>query len=154
MRCRRWHSKLAIGGGEWLFSLMIVTNWPLPHRVLIPIGFAVVLLGWALSLLQMVWQIRALPPETSVAALPLFTRKGVRKPHGFDYRHVACHDAPASEPLTIYIWTPLGSGSVAGRRPGLTAGSPPSIIAAKSQPDILRWRWATNSTSAFIRLRI
>lgn len=117
MRCRRWHSKLAIGGGEWLFSLMIVANWPLPHRVLIPMGFAVVLLGWALSLLQMVWQIRALPPETSVAALPLFTRKGVRKPHGFDYRHVACHDAPASEPLTIYIWTPLGSGSVAGRRP-------------------------------------
>lgn len=117
MRCRRWHSKLAIGGGEWLLSLMIVTDWPLPHRVLIPMGFALVLLGWAFSLLQMVWQIRALPPETSVAALPLFTRKGVRKPHGLDYRHVPCDAAPASEPLTIYIWTPLGSGSVAGRRP-------------------------------------
>ncbi|MCG7364583.1 hypothetical protein MHZ90_00230 [Pantoea sp. ACRSH] len=117
MRCRRWHCKLAIGGGEWLLSLMIVTDWPLPHRVLIPAGFAVVLLGWALSLLQIAWQIRALPPETSVAALPLFTRKGVRNPHGLDYRHVPCDGAPASEPLTIYIWTPLGSGSVAGRRP-------------------------------------
>ena len=117
MRCRRWHSKLALGGGEWLLSLMIVTDWPLPHRVLIPAGFALVLLGWSFSLLQMAWQIRALPPETSVAALPLFTRKGVRKPHGFDYRHVACNGLPASEPLTIYIWTPLGSGSVAGRRP-------------------------------------
>lgn len=117
MRCRRWHSKLAIGGGEWLFSLAIVANWPLSHRVLIPLGFALVLLGWACSLLQMSRQIRALPAETSVAALPLFTRKGVRKPHGFNYRHIACTQAPASVPLTIYIWTPLGSGSVAGRRP-------------------------------------
>lgn len=116
MRCRRWRSKLAIGGGEWLFSLLIVTDWPVPHRLLIPAGFAALLLGWAVSLLQMAWQIRALPPDTSVAALPLFTRKGLREPHGFDYRHVANH-APPRAPLTVYIWTPLGSGSVAGRRP-------------------------------------
>lgn len=117
MRCRRWQYKLAIGGAEWLFSLLIVSDWPLPHRVTIPLGFAVLLLGWAFSLLQMAWQIRALPPNTSVAALPLFTRKGLRRPHGFDYLHPPYAGEPVSTPLTIYIWTPLGSGNVAGRRP-------------------------------------
>jgi len=117
MRCRRWQYKLAIGCAEWLFSLLIVTDWPLPHRVIIPLGFALLLLGWAFSLLQMAWQVHTLPPNTSVAALPLFTRKGLRRPHGLDYLHLPYAGEPASTPLNIYIWTPLGSGSVAGRRP-------------------------------------
>lgn len=122
MRCRRWQYKLAIGCMEWLFSLLIVTDWPLPHRMIIPLGFAILLLGWAFSLLQMVWQIRALPVNTSVTALPLFTRKGLRRPHGLDYLHLPYAGEPASTPLNIYIWTPLGSGNVAGRRPWFDRG--------------------------------
>ncbi|MEZ3498644.1 hypothetical protein [Pantoea sp. KPR_PJ] len=118
MRCRRWQYKLATGGAEWLFSLLIIMDWPLPHHIIIPLGFAILLLAWALSLLQMAWQVRTLSPNTSVAALPLFTRKGLRRPHGLDYLHSPYAGEPASTPLKIYIWTPLGSGSVVGRRPG------------------------------------
>lgn len=117
MRCRRWTRKLTLGCTEILFSLLIATNWPWSPHVVVPLCFALLLAGWCVSLLTMAAQIHALPENTSVAALPLFTRKGLRAPHGLDYLHPPLSPTPASAPLNIYIWTPLGSGDVSGRRP-------------------------------------
>lgn len=117
IRCRRWRHKLTLGVAEMLFCVMIATRWPLPPHVIVPLCFAFLLAGWALTLLSMAQQIRNLPEHSSVAALPLFTRKGLRAPHGFDYVHPPLTAQTASTPLNIYIWTPLGSGAVRGRRP-------------------------------------
>lgn len=117
MRCRRWTRKLLLGGAEMLFSVMIVTHWPLAPHVILPLCFALLLAGWSLNLLSMARQIHALPENSSVTGLPLFTRKGLRAPHGLNYAHPPLDNALPAEPLTIYIWTPVGSGDVVGRRP-------------------------------------
>ncbi|ORM71807.1 HdeD family acid-resistance protein [Pantoea rwandensis] len=117
MRCRRWMHKLTLGSAEILFSMMIATDWPLSPHVIVPLCFALLLAGWGINLLTMAAQIHALPENSSVTALPLFTRKGLRAPHGLDYVHPPLKAAPVSEPLNIYIWTPIGSGNVSGRRP-------------------------------------
>ena len=117
MRCRRWRHKLLLGSSEILFSILIATNWPLSPHVIVPLCFALLLAGWSINLLTMAAQIHALPEHASVTALPLFTRKGLRAPHGLNYTHPPLSAAPVSEPLNIYIWTPIGSGDVAGRRP-------------------------------------
>ncbi|MDF7647739.1 DUF4105 domain-containing protein [Pantoea sp. Acro-805] len=117
MRCRRWTSKLTLGCAEIMFSILIATAWPLSPHVIVPLCFTLLLVGWGINLLMMAAQIHALPENSSVTALPLFTRKGLRAPHGLDYLHPPLNAAPVSEPLNIYIWTPIGSGNVSGRRP-------------------------------------
>lgn len=117
MRCRRWTRKLALGCAEIVFGVLIATHWPLSPHVIVSLCFALLLAGWGINLLTMAAQIHALPENVSVAALPLFTRKGLRAPHGLDYVHPPLSNAPVSDPLNVYIWTPLGSGDVSGRRP-------------------------------------
>lgn len=117
MRCRRWTRKFGLGCAEILFSVLIATHWPLAPHVIVPLCFALLLAGWGINLLFMGAQIHALPENTSVTALPLFTRKGLRAPHGLNYEHPPLQAGHASVPLNVYIWTPLGSGDVAGRRP-------------------------------------
>ena len=117
MRCRRWTQKLSLGCAEILFSILIATHWPLAPHVIVPLCFALLLAGWGINLLVMGAQIHSLPENTSVTALPLFTRKGLRAPHGLNYEHPPLQAGHASVPLNVYIWTPLGSGDVAGRRP-------------------------------------
>ncbi|ORM65451.1 hypothetical protein PRCB_22220 [Pantoea rodasii] len=117
MRCRRWTRKLMLGSAEILFSILIATNWPLSPQVIVPLCFALLLAGWGINLLIMAAQIHALPEHSSVAALPLFTHKGLRAPHGLDYVHPPLNAESVSAPLNIYIWTPVGSGDVSGRRP-------------------------------------
>lgn len=117
MRCRRWTHKLTLGCAEVVFSILIAIDWPLSPHVIVPLCFSLLLTGWGINLLTMAAQIHALPDNVSVTALPLFTRKGLRAPHGLDYLHPPLNAAPVSEPLNIYIWTPIGSGNVSGRRP-------------------------------------
>ncbi|MFJ5160155.1 HdeD family acid-resistance protein [Pantoea sp. NPDC088449] len=117
MRCRRWTRKLTLGCAEMLFSVLIAMDWPLSPHVIVPVCFALLLTGWGINLLFMATQIHALPANTSVTALPIFTRKGLRAPHGLGYVHPPLNHQPVSVPLNIYIWTPMGSGEVAGRRP-------------------------------------
>ncbi|MCW6030019.1 hypothetical protein PanJK_00160 [Pantoea sp. JK] len=117
MRCRRWTRKLTLGCSELAFSVLIATHWPLSPHVIVPLCFALLLLGWGINLLVMTAQIHALPANTSVTALPMFTRAGLRAPHGLGYVHPPMGQHAPSTPLNVYIWTPVGSGDVAGRRP-------------------------------------
>ncbi|WP_051005710.1 hypothetical protein [Pantoea sp. A4] len=117
MRCRRWQIKMSTGCGEFLLCAMIITDWPVPHHILIPVMFIFLLLGWSLNLTKVAWQIHRLPVQSSVATLELFTSKGLREPHGLDYCHPDVNDSAPQQPLNLYIWTPTGSGNVAGSRP-------------------------------------
>lgn len=117
MRCRRWMRKLTLGCAEMALSIFIAADWPLSPHVIVPLGFALLLVGWGINLLVMAAQIHALPINTSVTALPLFTRTGLRAPHGLGYVHPPISQQSPTTPLNVYIWTPVGSGDVVGRRP-------------------------------------
>lgn len=115
MRCRLWRKKMLFGLLELLFSLMIFCNWPFHHDQMVAFCFAALTVYSGLSLLTMAQQIWRLPANTSVTMLPMFTSRGLRRPHGTAYQHPAFPAAEPETPMQILIWTPAGSAMVNDR---------------------------------------
>lgn len=116
MRCRLWRKKMLYGLLELLLSLLIFCNWPLHHHAMVALCFAAMTIHSGLSLLAMAQQIWLLPDNTSVTTLPMFTSRGLRRPHGAAYRHPAFPDAEPDTAMKILVWTPVGSAMVNDRR--------------------------------------
>ncbi|MCS3408939.1 HdeD family acid-resistance protein [Serratia sp. AKBS12] len=92
---RRWKVVALAGSGELLLSLMIFIGWPAPHRMTVPFcfGLMMILSGWALL------------------------RISRRLMHfALNRHHTAVPTHTATQPLTVYVWTPLGSAKDARRR--------------------------------------
>ncbi len=92
----RWKPVALAGCGEILLSLMIFVGWPAPHRMTVPfcLGVMILLSGWAL--LRIARQLES------------FALNQIQAPPA----------PPVNEtlPLTVYVWTPIGSAKDARRR--------------------------------------
>lgn len=95
----RWKTVALAGGGEILLSLMIFIGWPVPHRMTVPfcLGVMILLSGWALLRIARRLETFALNKNLEPA-------------------HPSSSGTDEATPLTLYIWTPIGSAKDARRR--------------------------------------
>ncbi|CAI0742243.1 MULTISPECIES: HdeD family acid-resistance protein [Serratia] len=93
----RWKPVALAGSGEILLSLMIFVGWPVPHRMTVPfcLGVMILLSGWAL-----------LRIARRLESFSLNQNQDQPEPQW-------THDIT---PLSVYVWTPIGSAKDARRR--------------------------------------
>ncbi|MFG1295085.1 HdeD family acid-resistance protein [Xanthobacter variabilis] len=119
VRFPRWRTMAAIGAAEIVLAVLVVTDWPLPHRLNVPVCVSLLLLVSGGVILRTALMLRNHLDEVAILALPLF---GVR--NWYDNAPVLVSDegAPPSrpqhhdQPMTVRVWTPVGSADVRGRR--------------------------------------
>ncbi len=116
MRCRLWRRKVMLGLTEIGLSGVIFSNWPFHHHITVPLCFALVLLAWGAATMAMALQVWRLPENASVTSLPMYTSRGLRRPHGTAYVHPPFPDREPAAPLKVLVWTPVGSAAVTDRR--------------------------------------
>jgi uncharacterized membrane protein HdeD (DUF308 family) len=115
IRFQAWRGVVFWGAAEILLAVLLVLGWPVPHGQAIPFVVSLLLLysGWVLLRLSL--SLRALEPEAAILLLPLFGGRGWQ-----DNAPVLLGDpGPAipEHPLTLHVWTPVGSAEVTRRRP-------------------------------------
>ncbi len=120
VRFPRWRIMAAVGAAEVVFAALVVSDWPMPHRYNVPVCMSLLLIvsGWVV--LRTALMLRTHLDEVAILALPVF---GARD--WYDNAPVLVDDdsAPPSrpqrhaEPMTVRVWTPVGSADVRGRRP-------------------------------------
>lgn len=116
LRTPDWRRKIVYGLVEIGLSILIFSNWPFHHHITVPLCFSILLMTSGASLIKMARQVWLLPENSSVMSLPLFTSRGLRRWHGVAYQHLPFPQQNPSQPLTIFIWTPVGSSVVTERR--------------------------------------
>ena len=117
IRSERWRRALVVAALEFVMAGLIWAPWPVPHRHTVPFCIGVALLAASWSLFRMGRQLRRLQPGASVTDLPLFAGPNW---HGRGILHPSQTDAASWEnaaPLTVHVWTPVGSAVHAQRRP-------------------------------------
>lgn len=117
LRGLRWHKRCLTGIAELILSLVILSDWPFHHHIGVPLCFALMLMSSGITLLLMARQVWQLSGESSVTSLKLYHASGLRKWHGSHYRHPPFPAQPPDLPLTVYVWTPVGSAVVRNRYP-------------------------------------
>lgn len=115
LRGVRWRKHCFTGVVELLLSVLIISDWPFHHHITVPLCFALLLLSIAINLLLMARQAHLLTDDSSVTVLPLFQAAGLRRWHSSRYVHPPFPDQPPPQPLTVYVWTPVGSSVVRER---------------------------------------
>ncbi|WP_042958767.1 membrane protein [Erwinia tasmaniensis] len=116
IRCRLYGKKVTFGLLQLLLSLLIFCNWPYHHHIVIAGCFAAMMMNSGLSLFKFALQVWRLPANTSVTTLPLFTSRGLRRPHGTAYVHPPFPHAEPEVAMQVLVWTPVGSATVKERR--------------------------------------
>lgn len=106
VRFRRW--PLAVLGAtiELILAVLILTDWPWPHRLVIPYCMSLAMIASGLTLLRLGLQLRRLPDGTSITTLPMFHSRPWHSRATLDSSE---HGERSDSPLTLYVWTPEGS---------------------------------------------
>ncbi|GGF77606.1 hypothetical protein GCM10007301_41920 [Azorhizobium oxalatiphilum] len=116
VRFRRWALSVAIAAAEIGVAILLVAEWPLPHAYNVPVCIAILLMGWGLDVLRIGLWLRREPEEMGLFALPAFGARNWNENAPVLVRSDV-PEAPPESPLTVRIWTPLGSAEVTERRP-------------------------------------
>lgn len=117
IRSERWRRALVVAALEFVLAVLIWAPWPVPHRHTVPFCIGVALLAATWSFCRLGLQLRSLPPGASVTDLPLFAGPNW---HGRGILHPSQTGAGSwenSAPLTVHIWTPVGSAVHAHHHP-------------------------------------
>jgi MFS family permease/uncharacterized membrane protein HdeD (DUF308 family) len=117
IRSVRWRQALVVAGLELGVAALVWAPWPVPYLHTVPFCIGVALLAATWSLCQLGLQLRGLRPGASVTDLPLFASSNW---HGRGILHPAQAGAGSYDndaPLTVHVWTPVGSAVHARRRP-------------------------------------
>ncbi|WP_454915769.1 HdeD family acid-resistance protein [Xanthobacter sediminis] len=121
IRFPHWRTMAVVGVVEIVIAVFIVTNWPLPHRLNIPLCVSLLLIVTGWMILRTSLMLRTHLDEVAILAMPLFDRRD-----WYDNAPVLVDDEGApvptrpqhqDEPMTVYVWTPVGSARVHARRP-------------------------------------
>ncbi|WP_315835258.1 MFS transporter [Bradyrhizobium prioriisuperbiae] len=109
IRSERWRRAAVIAVIELIMAGLIWTPWPIPNRHTVPFCLGIILIAASWSLCRLGLQLRRLPSGASVTDLPLFAGPNW---HGRStlppaLAHTSRWDN--DNPLTVHIWTPIGS---------------------------------------------
>lgn len=115
VRFQRWPLALAAGLAEVFVAVAVATNWPLHHHYTVPMCFGIVLIvsGWSSVLLAL--QLKRLPPGASITTLPLYASPAWHQAGGTHGAREAV-TRHQEQPMTLYVWTPVGSSADPQRR--------------------------------------
>jgi len=116
VRFNNWGLALAAGLAEMFVSIAVATNWPLHHDYTVPMSLGVILIASGWSSIALGRQIRRLPRDASITSL---------RRHASQNRYRPADSLPGQEgrssyhsvPMTLYVWTPIGSSNEPRRRP-------------------------------------
>lgn len=108
VRFAGWTIAVGCGVLEILFAVVIVVGWPLPRTDVIPLGVGLLLGLTAWLMIQLGLMLRTLEDEAAILNLPIFAGRG-----WYEHAPVLVGEepptAPDQPPLTVHIWTPIGS---------------------------------------------
>lgn len=114
---RRWRVGIVAGLVEVGLAAAILASWPVPHRMVVPFCFALLLLTSGYALIRMALPLRRAPEGGSVTAQPLDTTDS--RQDG-DTRPTVSGDEASGDAggdvLNVHVWTPVGSAENARRR--------------------------------------
>lgn len=116
VRFRLWHATVAVGVAELFLAGLIASHWPLAHELKVPICVSLLLLmsGWVF--LRASLMLRNHLSEVAILALPIYGGRS-----WYENAPVIVEGSaplPRSQtPLTVRVWTPVGSADVEARRP-------------------------------------
>jgi MFS family permease/uncharacterized membrane protein HdeD (DUF308 family) len=116
IRSTRWRHAVLVGLVELIVGGLTWAPWPVPHRQTVPFCIGVALFAASWSLLRLALQLRRLRPGASVTDLPLFAGPNW---HARGLIHPSQEGTGSwenKEPLTVHIWTPVGSAVNPQRR--------------------------------------
>ena len=121
LRFRSWAWVVFGGTVEIGLAVLAFASWPVSYERTVPFCVAVLLLlgGW--TVLRLALELRELPADGSILALPTFGRR-CWYVHAAGARVLPSSPAsPAVErkavPLVLHVWTPVGSATDPMRRP-------------------------------------
>lgn len=110
-----WGIVAACGVFEVIIAVMIFAGWPLPRTEAIPICVSLLLSLSAWLLIQLGLTLRTLEDEAAILNLPIFAGRG-----WYDHAPVLIGEDPPTAadqpPLTVHVWTPVGSAYKPERR--------------------------------------
>lgn len=113
----RWRKAAVLGAVELAMVGLIASPWPVQYRNTVSFCLGVGLIGAAWTFAKLGMQLWRLPPGASVTDMPLFAGPNW---HGRGILHPS-QVQPASwendEPLTVHVWTAVGSANNPARRP-------------------------------------
>ncbi|MET0226088.1 MAG: hypothetical protein ABW187_06585 [Dokdonella sp.] len=111
VRFQGWRSAIGAGVLELLFAVFMFEPWPTHYAGTVPycVGFGLALTGW--TLIRLALRLRHAGADASGLLLSTRGRSPSRTPTGADDG-----SAPGA-PLTVHVWTPLGSANDPVRRP-------------------------------------
>lgn len=116
VRFHLWRITAGMGVVEIAVAAIVASRWPVSHDLKVPLAIALLLLmsGWIL--LRASLMLRAHPAEVAILTLPIY---GARS--WYDNAPVIADDSaplpPSHGPMTVYVWTPVGSADVPAHRP-------------------------------------
>lgn len=115
LRYPAWRSVVLFGLCEFILAGLIISDWPIPRGKNIPfcVGLSLLFSGWVLVRMSLL--LKSLEPEVAILALPMFGQR-----EWYDNAPVLVAMGPEEKPeapLTVRVWTPVGSAEVAARRP-------------------------------------
>ncbi|WP_342315356.1 hypothetical protein [Lysobacter sp. FW306-1B-D06B] len=105
VRFRRWPVAIFAACIEIVLAVLILTDWPWPHRYVIPYCMSVALIISGLTLVRLGLQLRNLPAGASITELPMFQS---RPWHSRGVLRDGEQRVGEGE-LTLYVWTATGS---------------------------------------------
>lgn len=114
VRYPRWRAMVVVGAVEVLIALAVMAEWPLPQSRSVPICIGLLFGLWGWLLLRLGLLLRTLEDEVAILALPLFAGRG-----WYDNAPVLVDPdeaEPVEHPLTVRVWTPVGSAQRPERR--------------------------------------
>ncbi len=114
LRYSAWKAVVAFALCEFVIAALIITDWPIPREKNIPFCVSLSLLfsGWVL--LRMSLLLKNLEPEVALLALPMFGQRA-----WYDNAPVLVgleDEGKPENPMTVRVWTPVGSADIARRR--------------------------------------
>ncbi|BBE70893.1 protease [Oharaeibacter diazotrophicus] len=114
VRYGNWRAMATFGAVELLLALLLYADWPLPpgRNVAVCIGLLIAL--WGVLLIRMGLMLRTLDDEVAILNLPVFGGRG-----WYDHAPVLIdtgETVAVEHPLTVRIWTPVGSAYEPERR--------------------------------------
>ncbi len=117
IRSERWRQAVVVAALELVMAGLIWTPWPIPNRHTVPFCLGVILIAASGSLCRLGLQLRRLPPGASVTDLPLFAGPNWHGRGSLRAAQALAAQWTNDSPLTVHIWTPLGSAVDPERRP-------------------------------------
>lgn len=112
----RWRLGILAGLTEISLSLMILFEFPVPHRFTVPFCFALLLLTSGYALVRMALPLRRLRDRASITTLPLYA---ARNWQGGRINLIVPEPPATPDPnqiLNVYVWTAVGSARDPQRR--------------------------------------